>query len=61
VRFSTPAMMTTARALLDRDPNPADRLIREAISGQARRCTEYATIVRPIRGAAEHSNQEVSG
>jgi aerobic carbon-monoxide dehydrogenase small subunit len=59
--FCTPAMLMTARALLDRDPNPTDRQIREAISGQICRCTGYATIVRSIRWAAEHSNQEVSG
>jgi aerobic carbon-monoxide dehydrogenase small subunit len=59
--FCTPGMMMTARALLDRDPNPTDQQIREAISGQICRCTGYATIVRSIRWAAEHSNQEVSG
>jgi carbon-monoxide dehydrogenase small subunit len=59
--FCTPAMLMTARALLDRDPNPTDQQIREAISGQICRCTGYATIVRSIRWAAEHSNQEVSG
>jgi aerobic carbon-monoxide dehydrogenase small subunit len=59
--FCTPGMLMTARALLDRDPNPTDQQIREAISGQICRCTGYATIVRSIRWAAEHSNQEVSG
>jgi aerobic carbon-monoxide dehydrogenase small subunit len=59
--FCTPGMMMTARALLDREPNPTDQQIREAISGQICRCTGYATIVRSIRWAAEHSNQEVSG
>jgi carbon-monoxide dehydrogenase small subunit len=59
--FCTPGMMMTARALLDRDPDPTDQQIREAISGQICRCTGYATIVRSIRWAAEHSNQEVSG
>jgi carbon-monoxide dehydrogenase small subunit len=59
--FCTPGMLMTARALLDRDPDPTDQQIREAISGQICRCTGYATIVRSIRWAAEHSNQEVSG
>jgi carbon-monoxide dehydrogenase small subunit len=58
--FCTPGMMMTARALLDRNPNPTDAEIREAISGQICRCTGYATIVRSIRWAAEHSTQEVA-
>jgi carbon-monoxide dehydrogenase small subunit len=52
--FCTPGMMLTARALLDRDPDPDETVIREAISGQICRCTGYATIVRSIRWAAEH-------
>jgi aerobic carbon-monoxide dehydrogenase small subunit len=50
--FCTPGMMMTARALLDRDPDPSEKKIREAISGQICRCTGYATIVRSIRWAA---------
>jgi aerobic carbon-monoxide dehydrogenase small subunit len=57
--FCTPGMLLTARALLDRNPDPSTDEIREAISGQICRCTGYATIVRSIRWAAEHSNQEV--
>ena len=52
--FCTPGMMLTARALLDKDPDPDETTIREAISGQICRCTGYATIVRSIRWAAEH-------
>ena len=52
--FCTPGMMLTARALLNRNPNPTDEEIRVAISGQICRCTGYATIVRSIRWAAEH-------
>ena len=52
--FCTPGMMLTARALLDRKPNPSEHEIREAISGQICRCTGYATIVRSIRWAADH-------
>jgi len=42
----------TARALLDRNPDPTDAEIREAISGQICRCTGYSTIVRSIQWAA---------
>jgi carbon-monoxide dehydrogenase small subunit len=54
--FCTPAMMLTARALLDANPDPTTDQIREAISGQLCRCTGYATIVRSIRWAAEHAD-----
>ncbi len=57
--FCTPGMMMTARALLDRNPSPTDEEIREAISGQICRCTGYATIVRSIRWAAEHMEEEM--
>ncbi|MDA0171956.1 (2Fe-2S)-binding protein [Solirubrobacter taibaiensis] len=52
--FCTSGMMLTARALLDRNPDPSDDEIRTAISGQICRCTGYAMIVRSIRWAAEH-------
>jgi carbon-monoxide dehydrogenase small subunit len=57
--FCTPGMLMTARALLDRNPDPSEQEIREAISGQICRCTGYATIVRSVRWAAEHSSKEV--
>jgi carbon-monoxide dehydrogenase small subunit len=50
--FCTPGMMLTARALLDRNPDPDEAEIREAISGQICRCTGYATIVRSVLWAA---------
>ena len=53
--FCTPGMMLTAKALLERNPNPSDEEIREAISGQICRCTGYVNIVKSIRWAAEHS------
>jgi aerobic carbon-monoxide dehydrogenase small subunit len=52
--FCTPGMMLTARALLDRNPDPDEAEIREAISGQICRCTGYATIVRSVQWAAAH-------
>ena len=50
--FCTPGMMMTARALLNKDPDPSEDTIREAISGQICRCTGYTTIVRSIQWAA---------
>ena len=58
--FCTPGMMMTARALLDRNPNPSEQEIREAISGQICRCTGYATIVRSVRWAADHEREAVT-
>jgi carbon-monoxide dehydrogenase small subunit len=47
-------MMLTARWLLDRNPDPSETDIREAISGQICRCTGYENIVRAVRWAAAH-------
>jgi carbon-monoxide dehydrogenase small subunit len=52
--FCTPGMLMTARALLDRNPDPTESEIREAISGQICRCTGYASIVRSVRWASVH-------
>ena len=52
--FCTSGMLMSARALLDRDPDPSEADIREAISGQICRCTGYASIVRSVRWAADH-------
>jgi carbon-monoxide dehydrogenase small subunit len=57
--FCTPGMLMTGRALLDRDPDPHEATIREAISGNLCRCTGYENIVRAIRWAATHANEEV--
>jgi aerobic carbon-monoxide dehydrogenase small subunit len=58
--FCTPGMMMTARWLLDRNPEPTEAEIREAISGQVCRCTGYENIVRSVlwasrNGAAPHA------
>ena len=55
--FCTPGMMITARALLDRNPDPSEQEIREAIAGQLCRCTGYQNIVRSIRWAARNGRR----
>ena len=59
--FCTPGMMLTARALLDRNPNPTEEEIREAISGQICRCTGYLNIVNAVQWAAEHAAAPTAG
>jgi aerobic carbon-monoxide dehydrogenase small subunit len=51
--FCTPGMILTAKALLDANPNPTDKEIRQAISGNICRCTGYAKIVEAIKAASE--------
>ena len=50
--FCTPAMILTAKALLDKNPNPNENEIREAINGVICRCTGYVQIVESIQAAA---------
>ncbi|MFB4315325.1 (2Fe-2S)-binding protein [Actinomadura sp. 21ATH] len=52
--FCTPGMLMVSRWLLDRDPDPSEAEIREALSGQICRCTGYENIVRSVRWAADH-------
>jgi carbon-monoxide dehydrogenase small subunit len=59
--FCTPGMMLTARALLDRNANPTEEEIREAISGQICRCTGYLNIVKAVQWAAEHQAAPTAG
>ncbi len=58
--FCTPGMLMTCRALLDRNPDPDEDEIREAISGQICRCTGYASIVRSVKWAAAHEAEAVA-
>jgi carbon-monoxide dehydrogenase small subunit len=51
--FCTPGMVLTAKALLERNPDPTEDEIREAIAGNVCRCTGYVGIVDSIRAAAE--------
>ncbi len=50
--YCTPAQMLTAKALLDRNPDPTRDEIREALSGVLCRCTGYIKIVQAVERAA---------
>ena len=51
--YCTPGMILTAKAFLDRNPNPTEEEVKEAIVGNLCRCTGYVKIVRSIMAAAE--------
>jgi len=50
--FCTPGILVNARALLDRNPNPTDAEIREALVGNLCRCTGYIRIIDAVKMAA---------
>jgi carbon-monoxide dehydrogenase small subunit len=51
--FCTPGMLMTCSALLERNKNPSEQEIRQAISGNLCRCTGYLNIVKAVQYAAE--------
>ncbi len=51
--YCTPGMMMTSCALLEKNPDPSEADIREAISGNLCRCTGYVNIVKAIQHAAK--------
>jgi len=55
--YCTPAMLLTARALLDRDPQPTRDAIKEALSGVLCRCTGYLKIFEAVELAASRSTR----
>ncbi len=50
--FCTPGVLMSARGLLNRNPDPSEEEIREAMVGNLCRCTGYFPIVRAVREAA---------
>lgn len=51
--FCTPGMIMVSADLLDRNPNPSETEIREALEGNFCRCTGYHNIVRAVQYAAK--------
>ena len=51
--FCTPGVLITSRALLDRNPEPSEAEIQEALVGNLCRCTGYIRIIEGIKVAAE--------
>ena len=56
--FCTPGMIISAKVLLDRNPDPSDQEIREALAGNFCRCTGYTKIVESVGAAARALREE---
>jgi carbon-monoxide dehydrogenase small subunit len=50
--FCTPGLVVAAHDLLERDPDPSDPDIREALAGNLCRCTGYEKIIEAVHLAA---------
>ena len=51
--FCTPGLVVAATDLLEREPDPSDETIREALAGNLCRCTGYQKILEAVHLAAE--------
>ena len=58
--YCTPGVIMTAKALLDRNPNPSRQEIKEATAGNLCRCTGYNQIVEAVEDAAKQLRKETA-
>ncbi len=56
--YCTPAQILAAKALLDKNPNPSEEQVREAIAGVLCRCTGYLKPVQAVLKAAAEMRGE---
>jgi aerobic-type carbon monoxide dehydrogenase small subunit (CoxS/CutS family) len=50
--FCTPGILISSKALLERNPDPTEDEIREALVGNLCRCTGYVRIIESVKKAA---------
>ena len=58
--YCTPGMILSAKALLDRNPNPSEADILEALAGNLCRCTGYIKIIEAVHLAAARLRAEAA-
>ena len=56
--FCTSGMVLTARALIDRNPDPSEDEIKDALGGNLCRCTGYRSIIRAIQSWRKYSDPD---
>ena len=59
--FCTPGMILASYELLEFDPDPDEKAIREALSGNLCRCTGYVNIIKSVKYAAKLRKKGVRG
>ena len=59
--FCTPGMILASYELLEFDPDPDEKAIRDALSGNLCRCTGYVNIIKSVRYAAKLRKKGVRG
>ena len=57
--FCTPGMLMSARELLNRNPDPSEEEIKEALAGNFCRCTGYFPIIEAVKAAAKREREEL--
>ena len=55
--YCTPGMIMASTDLLNRNPDPSEHEIREALAGNLCRCTGYHNIVKAVQEAARHPRE----
>ncbi len=55
--FCTPGMVLSASALLDKNPDPTEDEIKEAVAGNLCRCTGYKQIIEAVKETARLSRK----
>jgi carbon-monoxide dehydrogenase small subunit len=53
--FCSPAMILSAKALLDKKPGASEAEIKEALSGVLCRCGSYKKIIEAVRTVSQHT------
>ncbi len=56
--YCTPGAILASKALLDRNPDPDDDSIREALAGNLCRCTGYSKMITAVHLAAREISHE---
>lgn len=59
--YCTPGFLVTSKALLDRNPDPSEEEIREALGGNICRCATYPEHLKAVKEAAERLKGERDG
>jgi aerobic-type carbon monoxide dehydrogenase small subunit (CoxS/CutS family) len=56
--YCTPGFILSVKALLDENPKPTDKEIREYLAGNLCRCGAYPDIMRAVRAAQEERHRD---